>query len=305
MPKWLICAILTMLFFGCWGVVPRVPEIVSVSPAQTQVVSTLGLLPIILALAFTKGVRAGSRHKVGILCAFVSGVLTGLGNLGLLKAMNEASSVSGIIPLTSLYPVVTVVLALAFLREKIHWVQTVGIFLALAAIYPLALYSYGMSGQEKVMFVWTALIPFGLWGAAGLFQKLATNRISSEMSTLWFLLAFLPIALFLWKTQPMDWALSRNAWFYLILYGALLGVGNVTLLAAFGSGGKAAVVTPISGLYAIVTVPLAILLLGERVTGLTWVGIGLALLGIVALSYEKKPKASPGTAVFPTGVRNE
>ena len=48
-------------------------------------------------------------------------------------------------------------------------------------------------------------------------------------------------------------------------------------------------VTPLAGLYSIVTIPLAILLLKEKIGNQDAIGIALALAAVVALSREKKP----------------
>jgi len=289
LPKWLVFSILTTVFFGAWAAVARQSVVASQSPYLTQVISTLGLLPVMVGLVLTKGVQSGGKSFVGISCAFASGLLTGVGNLGLFAAMQDGGSASEVVPLTSLYPVVTVILALIFLRERLHWAQWLGVLLATSAMYPLALYAYGRSAPSELTWTWLAMVPFVLWGVAALLQKLATNRISSEVSTLYFLVAFVPIAALL-LTLKLNWNIPAQAWIYLVLSGLLLGLGNVTLLRAFGSGGKAAIVTPISGLYAIVTVPLAIVWLKEEVTAATWVGIILAVAAIVALSVEKKPE---------------
>jgi drug/metabolite transporter (DMT)-like permease len=53
----------------------------------------------------------------------------------------------------------------------------------------------------------------------------------------------------------------------------------------------ASVVTPLSGLDPIVTVPLAMIVFGEQVGMREWLGIALALATGVALSYEPGRRA--------------
>jgi len=66
----------------------------------------------------------------------------------------------------------------------------------------------------------------------------------------------------------------------------LFGLGNLTLLIAYGLGGKASVVTPMAGLYSLVTIPLAVLILGEKVSGREGLAIALALGAAIALSCD-------------------
>ena len=51
----------------------------------------------------------------------------------------------------------------------------------------------------------------------------------------------------------------------MLLLGFLFGLGNLTLIFAYGTGGKAAIVTPMASLYSLVTIPCAIVWLGERI----------------------------------------
>jgi drug/metabolite transporter (DMT)-like permease len=79
-------------------------------------------------------------------------------------------------------------------------------------------------------------------------------------------------------------------------------LGNLSLLAAFRSGGKASIVTPLSGLYPVVTIPLAIILFQESVGLREWAGIALALVAGVALSLEPKkvPTRAKEVTLAPT-----
>ena len=85
----------------------------------------------------------------------------------------------------------------------------------------------------------------------------------------------------------MNWRLPVATWGMAFAVGLLFGLGNLTLIFAYGSGGKASVVTPMAGLYSLVTIPLAVLVLGERINGREALGIALALGATLALSYEK------------------
>jgi uncharacterized membrane protein len=281
MHKWLLYSILTILLWGAWGAVSKVIGTV-MSASQTQVLSTLGLLPILLALSFSK--TKATNKVLGITYALVAGLLVAAGNLALFKALNLGGKASTVIPLTALYPLVTVILATIVLNEKPNWIQLSGIGVALIAIY---LFNVGSEVSLNTAWLLYALVPIALWGVGALIQKLSTNYVSSELSTLIFLLAFLPLAGLIALVQPMDWTISRNAWILVVALGLLFGLGNLTLISAYGNGGKASIVTPLSGLYSIVTIPLAIFLLGERLSSREIMGIALALIAVAALSYER------------------
>jgi drug/metabolite transporter (DMT)-like permease len=81
--------------------------------------------------------------------------------------------------------------------------------------------------------------------------------------------------------------------------GLCFGLGNLTLIHAYGAGGRASVVTPMASLYSVVTIPLAVLFLQERVTPREGLGIALALGAVVALSWEvstAKPEPACATS---------
>jgi drug/metabolite transporter (DMT)-like permease len=185
--------------------------------------------------------------------------------------------------LTALYPLVTIGLALAFLRERINAVQAVGAVLSLAAIYCL---NVGAESDWLTPWLAIALLPIALWGVGALMQKLATNQITVELVTAAFLAGELPVALITLLVAPMKWSLPATTWILLFLLGLFFALGNLTLLHAYGTGGKAAIVTPLASLYSLVTIPLAVLLLGERIEGREGLGILLAVGAGVALAIE-------------------
>jgi transporter family protein len=289
MPKWLAYAVLTLLLWGGWGILSKVLGN-SLTPAETQAFSTIGLLPLIAVVAVRKRTERGPRFGRGVAIGFLSGVLAGLGNIAYYHALKIGGAASTVTPLTALYPIVTILLAVLFLHEKISPFQIAGIGIALASIYlfnPLS-----SAGSVDSPWALYALVPIVLWGLSAFCQKTSTNDVSSELSTAALWISFLPIAGAILLTQPVRWSHPTMTWVWVILLGFTFGLGNLTLLAAYGSGGKASVVTPLAGLYSMVTIPLAIVLLGEKIGRQDGIGIVLALAAVVALSRERKPVAA-------------
>ena len=137
-----------------------------------------------------------------------------------------------------------------------------------------------------------ALITLIFWGTTGVTQKLSTNAISTELSFLWFVVAFLPIALVIVLAVPLDWHIKTRVYCLAIVGGALNGLGALTSFKALESGGKASIVIPLCYLYPLVTIFLALILLHERVTRTEIAGIVLALVAAILLSREALPEAS-------------
>lgn len=283
MPRWLVLTCLAVFLWGLWAIISKlIGE--SVTAAQSQALSTLGLIPVMIALGRSKHLTAAGHRRRGILNALLAGALTCAGNIAYYHALNVGGKASTVVPLTALYPLVTIVLAVVFLRERLNPVQQGGIGLSLGAIYLL-----NVGSLAGVMNSWLiyALLPIGLWGVSGLLQKISTNDISGELSALWFLAAFVPVSVLLLWLQPLSGPVALRTWLLVVGLGLFFSLGNFAILLAFASAGKASVIAPLAGLYPVVSVPLAIAFLGETNTRRETAGIVVALVSVAALAWER------------------
>jgi transporter family protein len=139
-----------------------------------------------------------------------------------------------------------------------------------------------------------ATIALVFWGITGVTQKLSTNRISSQLSVLWWAWAMVFISAVLAFTVPIQWHLRPLILALSIIGGVLNGLGALTSFAALESGGKASVVISLISLYPLLTVAVAVLFLHERLTMLQAFGAVLAIIAAILLSIEAPPVvASP------------
>ena len=137
-----------------------------------------------------------------------------------------------------------------------------------------------------------AAIALVLWGASGVTQKLSTNRISSQLSFLWFAIAMIVISAVLAIVVPIQWRLPALTLWLCIAGGLLNGLGALTSFAALESGGKASVVISLISLYPLLTVAIAVVFLHERLAPLQALGIVLAIGAAILLSLEPRPVES-------------
>jgi bacterial/archaeal transporter family protein len=138
MPTWLAYSLLTILLWGSWGAVSKVAS-AGVDADTNQIFFTLGLLPLILIVMRSRHIHGGRNRKRGIAWAFLTGILGGAGNIAFFHALVIGGKASIVVPATSLFPLVTVVLAVTFLHERISNAQKIGLALALGAIYLLSM----------------------------------------------------------------------------------------------------------------------------------------------------------------------
>ena len=134
-----------------------------------------------------------------------------------------------------------------------------------------------------------AILALILWGITGVTQKLSTNRISSERSFLWFCWAMVALSGAVLVVARPHWGLAPLVVTCAVAGGALNGMGAWTSFRALESGGKASIVISLISLYPLLTVVLAVLILGERLTWMQTAGAVSAIAAAILLSLEAPP----------------
>jgi drug/metabolite transporter (DMT)-like permease len=292
MPRWVAWTFLTLVSWGLWAILTKLHG-GGISDAQLQVLSTLGVLPILAALWFMPEPGPATNRRRGVLLALGAGIVSCIGNVAYYAALGDAKAAT-VIPLTALYPVVTVILAVPLLKERVNAWQWFGIVVSLSAIYLFNVPTE--SGVEQGLTSRWMLLPLTaivLWGVAALMQKAATNDVSARESAIWFLLAFLPVAGIIQLYDPLPSGIPTATWWLAAALGFALAFGNLTILLAFASGDKASIIVPLAGLYPVVSIPIALVALGDRIGWRESCGIVLALTAVVLLSIQSDPEPTP------------
>ena len=299
MPLWLVYSLLSVLGFGGWALLSTAAS-KQLSPWQVQVFSTVGMVPVAAAAAFAKDFLAGSNLSRGTAWAFFTGAASAVSNVALFTALNSGIDASVVFPLTGMYPLVTILIAWLFLRERVGRFQKLGIGIALIAILLFSIVDGGGSeagGNIHDRFrqlVWIGLAMLCLlgWGVTGVTQKLATRYISNALSIFAYVFANLVVGASICLARPLVWNIGWSAWLVCLVAGVSFSLGTLLLFAAYPAGGKVSIVSVLTSLYPAITVVVAVPLFGERVTLLKAVGIALALVAGVLLSRESSLDAT-------------
>ena len=135
-PKWLLYALLSLFWWGLFGFLGKIGSS-RISPAQMQVLYMIGFVPILL-MSLHRVHYQVATDKRGISYSILMGLTAALGVLTFFVAV-KTGNVSIVAPATSLYPVLTVILALGILKEKLNRLQMLGLILAMIAIVILSL----------------------------------------------------------------------------------------------------------------------------------------------------------------------
>src|SRR5437660_12630454 len=126
---WMIYAGIAIVLWGVNGLFMKLGTN-RVSARSMVIWVTVGLvvlLPVLWRMTTLKGLGV-----TVVLIGLTSGLVNGLGNWAVFACLEKGAKASVAIPLTALYPLCTVVLATAFLRERPTSLQWIGIALAVA-----------------------------------------------------------------------------------------------------------------------------------------------------------------------------
>lgn len=290
MPKWLIYSTVSMLIWALWSLLSPLASR-DLSGSMIQILSSAGLIPFALLLLCSKNLMRGTHLGKGCLLALATGITAGTGNIMLYNALGDNGPASLVFPLTSMATLIPVVAAPFLFKEKISGLQAFGIAVALIAIL---LMNTSPSPSPKVaafsllskwmLYTMLALL---IYGITFITQKWATYFISDELSTVAFTVGFVLLDLVLFLIdRSLSWSIPAKAGWVSVVLGILTGAGSLTLFAAYRYG-KASIVTPLSQLFPIITVLVAVPLYHEPIDLLRGIGIVAALGAGVILSIER------------------
>jgi transporter family protein len=129
--RWFWYSILCVLCWGAWALLSKLGSR-EIPPETMQFLFTVGTLPVGIALLIARRFKLEKSAK-GISYAVLNGILAGVGGLTLFAAYHTNSNTSVITATTALYPMITVVLAVLILRERLTATQVLGLAFAGAA----------------------------------------------------------------------------------------------------------------------------------------------------------------------------
>jgi bacterial/archaeal transporter family protein len=140
-PAWLFWSLVTIVLWGTWGLVSKIASS-GMNAYVNQLLYTAGLAPLLVFVAWHVHKNETSEktngRKVGVSWAFLTGILGGVGNIFFFQALVKGGKASIVAPVTALFPMVTVLLAVLVLRERMGRTQWIGLALAFVAIYLLS-----------------------------------------------------------------------------------------------------------------------------------------------------------------------
>ncbi|WP_301930901.1 DMT family transporter [Ferruginibacter sp.] len=293
---WMSFVMIHVVFMGAWGALIELPEKNGFPATLGYVVWALTMIPAtIVALIINKGKL--DFDKKSVLFGCLAGFLGAIGQLVLFFTLRIAPAYI-VFPVLSLTPVVTILLAVLFLKERTGLTGWLGIGIAVVAIFLLSYIPPGNAGTSGYLWILLTVIPLVAWGAQGFVMRFANSSMKAE--SIFFYMAISSVALIpiaIWMTdfsKPINYGF--NGPYLAAAIQILNAFGALCLVYAFRYG-KAIIIAPMTtALSPVLTVILSLIIYKVMPHPLITGGILLAivsalLMGNAESKMEKKNDA--------------
>ncbi|MGN6801411.1 MAG: EamA family transporter [Ginsengibacter sp.] len=284
--NWLLFVIIHVTFMGVWGALIEIPEKNGFPATLGYVVWALTMIPAsILALFFNSWKL--DKDKRSIILGGLAGLLGAIGQLVLFFVLKMAPAYL-VFPLLSLTPVVTILLAVIFLKEKTGKTGWFGIVLAVIAILLLS-YQPPHGKVEGYTWMLLAAIPLLVWGGQGFVMRFANNTMKAESIFFYMMISsiiLIPVALLMTDfNQPINWGFKGP--YLAAMIQVLNAFGALCLVYAFRYG-KAIIIAPMTtALSPVLTVVISLALYAVIPHPIIIAGMVLAIVSALLMGIEE------------------
>ncbi len=290
---WLAYALITTTFWGLWGALIELPEKAGFPATLGYSVWALTMiLPAVVALRVINWKLDHDRRSIFL------GTLIGLtgagGQLILFQALRMGPAYL-VFPIISLSPVVTILLAYGFLKERANSKGWTGIVLAMIAMPLLSYQDPSNAAASGVWWIVLALLVFLAWGIQAYYFKLANVTMKAESIFFYMMITgILLIPFALWMTDfslPINWGFRGP--YLAAMIQILNSIGALCIVYAFRYG-KAIIVSPMTNAVApVITVIISLLIHRAIPHAFVMAGMVLALAATFLMSIEEESKPAP------------
>jgi drug/metabolite transporter (DMT)-like permease len=285
---WLLYAMAVTILWGVWGAFIEIPEKAGFPATLGYSVWALTMVPV--ALIALRLINWKLDHDKRSMLLGLSAGLLGCGGQVILFQCLRIGPAYIVFPIISLYPVVTIILSVLFLKERTSLHAWIGIVLALLAIGMLSYQPPENSPVQGFLWLFLAMIVFLMWGVQAYIMKFASDSTregnmkaeSVAFYTTITAIILIPVALLMTDfSQPINWGLSGV--YAAALIQSLNAVGFLFFAYAIRYG-KAIIVVPMMALAPVVTVIISLILYAVFPHPVIVVGMIIACVAIYLLA---------------------
>jgi drug/metabolite transporter (DMT)-like permease len=288
MKAWLFYAMTVTVLWGVWGALIEIPEKAGFPATLGYSVWALTMIPVtIVALKLIDWQL--DRDRRSIIFGISAGLLGCGGQLILFQCLRIGPAYI-VFPIISLYPVVTIILSVMFLKEQASKRAWMGIILALVAIIMLSYQPPENSPVTGFLWLLLAMIVFLMWGVQAYIMKFISDS-SQEGSmkaesitfyTMFSAVILIPVALLMTDfSQNINWGFKGV--YSAALIQSLNAVGFLFFAYAIRYG-KAIIVVPMMSLAPVVTVIISLILYAVIPPVIIIMGMVFAFIAIYLLA---------------------
>lgn len=293
--SWIPYAGLLVLFWGVWGAFSGEPT--SRYGYPDEMIYILWSFTMLIPAYFAKRGHVLDRRPVATMYGLLVGLTGAGGQLVLFKALTIGPAYL-IFPIISISPVITVLMAVLILRERIRTLATIGVVAALTAIVLFSV-SDDSGGNGRGPWLLLALTVMAAWGVQAFFmKKAATVGVNDATTFTWMTvsgLLLVPVAFLMMGGFPSGAPWQAPA---LTLATQLLNAVGALFLVMALSRGKATIVAPVTNALApVLTIVLSLIVFQTLPTVFASIGIVLAIVGSTLMVYSDESESSEADSV--------
>ncbi|MEA9392771.1 EamA family transporter [Acerihabitans sp. TG2] len=286
--SWIIYTLMVVLTWGVWGGVSAFPTQKYSFPDQW--IYIIWAITMLIPCYFTLKGKKIDFSPQSIIYGLVIGFTGAGGQLLLFKTLGMGAPAYLVFPIISISPAITVILSLVLLKERINFLGTLGIILALLSILAFSIsQGDGTQVSGSLWLIFSVIICLA-WGLQAFFMKRASNCNIQDSSIFFYMtLTGIILAPIAYAMIP-DKSVGYPAAAYLITAATqvLNAVGALFLVMAL-SRGKAIIVAPCTNALApVLTAVISLLIYQTLPTTYAFIGIILAITGSTIMVYSEE-----------------
>lgn len=304
--SWIPFAALLVIFWGVWGAFSSLPTTEYGYPDE-MIYIIWSLTMLVPAFFILWGEKTFDRRPIAAIYGLIIGLTGAGGQLVLFQALTIGPAYL-IFPIVALSPAITVLMAVALLRERLLGLTKIGIVAALVA---LICFNISSGSGEAGLGPWLllALLVCAAWGVQAYFMRKASTVGVTDGTTFGYMalsgLLLVPVALVMMGGLPDGAPWQAPA----LTAGTQLlnAVGALFLVMAL-SRGKASIVAPTTNALApVLTIVVSLAAYQTMPSVYSAAGMVLAIVGSTLMVYgdEKRGEATGEETERATGEEQQ
>jgi len=286
---WVLFAVVSALFAGLVAILAKI----GIRNTDSNLATAIRTL-VILFFTWLMVFIVGSQNQIAdidsktLTALILSGLATGGSWLFYFKAL-QIGDVNKVVPVDKSSTVLTIFLALIFLKEGFTFPKIIALLLIAIGTYLMIERKESATSKEKGGYKWLFYAIFSAIFASltSILGKIGIEGIESNLGTAIRTVVVLVMAwaIVLWQGKHKELKnIDKKSWTFILLSGLATGLSWLSYYRALQTG-PASVVVPIDKLSIVLTVAFGYFILKEKLKKQSFIGLILIVSGTLALIF--------------------